>query len=400
MSRAWGVFKVSVLAIALALAPSVWLGWYKYKHSLIHAFDTGIYLQILSNLAIHGSWSSSVTGESFFLGHHFQPALALLVPFYHLSPTPLMLFFISTLSIIVTAFLLLREFRTRLSVVMLGAFLACVCLHPSVASRVSHSFVPEILALPGLVWIAIQLQKDTWKSRNWLSLIGITVFVGCTKETLWIPLAWCMVLLGLRFALHRRIFWSLACLCSLVFLFLFLHWMPVHSIMPKYYGLRYYVPVSQEFPSSFWDWILLLIGNLFSIRSLWTIFNGILLPLAFVPLLGSGLLLLAALPGVLMILAAIHPNIHDPGNQYLLLSLPFLWVAVATGLEKIAHASSSAMLRWLPLFLVLPSLLVFYFPTVAGVVAVVNRNPQTRFFSGTFETLLLTFSFFQKLPSF
>lgn len=61
------------------------LGYTRSEIGLIHAFDSGIYLQILSNLAAGRGWASSIVQESQFLAHHFQPIVALLVPLHAVS---------------------------------------------------------------------------------------------------------------------------------------------------------------------------------------------------------------------------------------------------------------------------------------------------------------------------
>jgi len=68
-----------ILAIFLLLSACyLGLGYVRSESALIHAFDTGLYLQLLNNLLAGCGWMSSIVQESTFLAHHFQPLLVLL----------------------------------------------------------------------------------------------------------------------------------------------------------------------------------------------------------------------------------------------------------------------------------------------------------------------------------
>jgi uncharacterized membrane protein len=371
---------VAIIMIVLVVLASLYLGWMKQERAFIHAFDTGIYLQILSNLSNGLGWSSSITGEDNFLAHHFQPVVALLVPFFHLSPRPFMLFCCSALAALVTIWIVCAGFWGRLPRRYLCSVSLLIVLHPSIFSRMMHSFVPEVLSLPAMTLLAIVLIKGRGIFRiGWPVYVILVLFAGASKETIWPCLAACCFLHGAKWVADRYVAWVLGAFCAAMFCFLFFYWMPQHTNMPSYYGLRYYLPSGVERPSSIIGWIEVLLGNLLSVRSLNTLVNSVAMPVAFLPLLGPWIFWVAALPGLVFILCSTHLAVHHPGNHYQIIILPFFFVGILSAIESRALFSQPSVKRWLPVLVLLPSLWLYDLPMSVADIQTMARNEHSKY---------------------
>ena len=164
------------------------------------------------------------------------------VPFFYFSPTPLMLFLISAASALATVWILWRSFSRLIPNFYLVSVCALVLYHPTVFSRMMHSFVPEIVALPALTALAICLVKGRkFLGASWPIFLVIILVAGLSKETVWPCLAFSCFLHGLKWRNDRLGSWIISLACLFIFCFLFLYWMPLHTNMPSYYGLRYYL---------------------------------------------------------------------------------------------------------------------------------------------------------------
>lgn len=337
--RRWALSKGAVLALLLLSALYLTLGYIRSESGLIHAFDTGIYLQILSNLSAGRGWASSITGEHLFLAHHFQPIIALLLPLHALLKSPFALLLVSGIfslgsSLLLMAVLPAKGIASRSSSTWIGlAFF----LHPTISSRIYYSFVPEVMALPALCYLACLLAKDDrLHRREWAGFIFSLLWIALCKETLWLTSAWVAIVLAIR---HRKakeapIFWALGAAFILGFLYLFLSWMPSHSDLGDYYGLVYY---QNDLIGGQWGLAGKILGaalNLISLQSLGSfVVAALLIPIGLT-LFGGYWALLGALPAMALIMAAQHNQIHDLTNHYLLGALPFLAVASAIGLDQ------------------------------------------------------------------
>lgn len=327
------------------------LGYVRSESGLIHAFDTGLYLQLLSNLMAGRGWMSSVVQEAQFLAHHFQPILLLLLPFHFVSSSAWMLLAVGWLSAVLASIYLIRELpRTQLASPSSASLAAlAMFLHPTLSSRMYYSFVPEVLALPALAFLACCLAGERSFSR-WKSGTAITalIFVGLCKENYWLISAWIAWLLALRNQdrQQRLLFAGIGAFFLGFLAFLFLKWMPEHSTQEHYYGLSYFhnSTVNPE-----WGMPGRILGAAFNMASATSLHTAALLlfvlPCGLI-LLGNIWTTLASLPTITLVMAASNDQIHDLTNHYLLGALPFLAVSVATGWERLQPRLSSAKLRF------------------------------------------------------
>jgi uncharacterized membrane protein len=339
-----------ILAIFLGLSLLyLGLGYVRSESGLIHAFDTGIYLQILSNILAGRGFASSIVQEPQFLAHHFQPIVVLLLPFHALSPQTWMLLAIGWIAALFSCIYLIRTLPRLELASASSACLAALALflHPTLSSRMYYSFVPEVLALPPLTYLACQLAAARKNRTHGVLLILALFAVGLCKENYWLVSAWVAALLaGRSEGRDRKIFGSAALLFLGIMLFLFLKWMPEHSQMKQYYGLSYF---SHEGIPTEWGLLGRVLGAALNLLRSESLVTGatvlFVIPCALI-VLGNPWTTLATLPTLGLVMAASNDQIHDLTNHYLLSALPFLAVSTATGWERLHTRITAAKLRF------------------------------------------------------
>lgn len=370
-----------VLAIAIGSILLLFLAYGRFRESqsVIHAFDTGLYLQLLENLRLYGDFASSITGEKNFLAHHFQPIIIAILPFHLVFPSVTTLFMLDALAIGLCVWLLYRHYVSRFSAALIGGFVLGMVLHPAIASRVFYSFVPETLALPLLAFQAIILSRTSPLSRKDLVfLILAQFFSGMCKETLWLVNGTVALLLAWRFRSKPWIYLGMFFTNSAIFSFLFFSWMPAHTAMTQYYGMRYFSNPEVQ-GTGLIAQISSMLLNLASGQSLNTLFFNVIALSGVVPFLSWNPSLLAAAPGLFLILASSHPLIHQAPSHHLILALPFLW---ASGLESMKDGrlfnSLQNLRKWLPaVFVILP--LTITLPNGIKTWMDIANEPRTNF---------------------
>jgi hypothetical protein len=130
--------------------------------------------------------------------------------------------------------------------------------------------------------------------------------------------------------------------------------MPRHTTLNNYYALRYY---GLEHGIDFHTPIVLL-ANLFSTRSLETMGYSVLLLTCGLPFLSRSWVVLAALPGLMLILISTNAIVHDYRNHYLAPVLPFLALSSIDAVANRSWLGHPKIKRWLPLFLIITPLFV------------------------------------------
>lgn len=175
-----------------------------------NALDMGLMDQIVWNSA-HGRWfeESFITGRpASFLGHHFSPSLALLVPFYWLLPRPETLIVVQV-GLIAGSALLLYGVALRLTVrVWVAAGLALMLLlHPLVQDAALFDFHQDAI---GMFFLAFGLFGITY--RRWgIATVGWLVSLLAKEE---VAIYW--IAIGLFFLLVDEQRWLLKTLFVLV----------------------------------------------------------------------------------------------------------------------------------------------------------------------------------------
>ena len=312
--------------VLLALSGLFCLGAFRDFQSQVSAFDTGIYLQLLGNAFHHYSLASSLTGEKNFLAHHFQPLILLFSPVVALLPSAPTLFALSCIRLWICFFTLGKKYAP------LGLWI--LILHPSVNRCLYYSFVPEILTLAALCYVARALVSKN--VPNVFTLQVCLLVIGLSKESLWMTSSACSLAFALTPHLKpkEKLLWLMSALIyAAVFAFLFFWWMPANSQAPSYYGLRFFVGEKADDSMAFTHIIQVLWENFFSFRSLETFVFSMMLPLMALPLLGQPRLWLATAPTLGLILCS-QSFQHHLENHYMMPVLPFFAVAAVENLTK------------------------------------------------------------------
>lgn len=366
----WWLFAGLVIWCGLSLK-------LRYDLGLVHAFDTGIYLQILHNLAAHGDFASSVTQEQNFLAHHFQPVLALLAPLFAVWPSVYFVFLISWGAILWALLIAWRQCAAddgdkRLQ----GVFLASMMFYPCVFARAKFSFVPEILVLPLFLKVGILANQlaagKTLGRRSWFGFFAALLLANLCKENIWLISGFVCLVTACWQSSGRWLLVLAAVLQWAIFVGLFFYWMPANTAMKSYYGYRYYIHDAAI--TGGLDLVRAMILNTFSWQSLRTLLLDVIFMPALLPFLAwrRTPAIWFAVPGLAFVVTSSAQQVHSNLNQYLLLVVPFLWAAALSNLQAFDFGKAPAMGRWLPLF-------VFGIPVVFSVLTGLGVYHDARF---------------------
>lgn len=328
--------SLAFACIVAWLAFLLFVAWFRQEATLINTFDTGIYLQVLYNLAHHGTLASSLTNEANFFAHHFQPLMLLLIPFVAGHWQPIGLLLTAALAIAGAACFWWQHYAARDNENEGDrlCFLWLLLLIPSLHHRVFYSFTPEILVLPSLLYLTWRLSAIDAPKFDLGILVNLVV-LGFGKENYWLT----ALAFALAFAVRqkRRSVASMlaAGLCLGIFLGLFSWWMPTHRSDSHYYGLAFYPYLNQPWP----DFARQAIATLFSPSSLNTLARMLICNGLGLALFGLRWLWIPLLPGLLQILLSPAPQLHHQANHYGILVDPILWQAAWLGWAKVrSHA--------------------------------------------------------------
>ena len=349
----WPLFLVG-LAMALYLA---YFGWYTlraYDHFTYQA-DLGIYDQAVWNTAFGRPFRSTIEEPyDTLLGDHVEPVLLLISLAYRLWASPKMLLLLQTAALALGALPVYWLARDQLSaaraldrpielplagsgpasvpnwVEFTAVALAVVyLLYPPVHSANVFEFHPSALAIPLLLFLLYFLRK-----RRWVLYFLCLVLTLATKEVL--PLTTLGVGLYALFVERQRVVGLATMLASVLWFGLV-----VFVVIP------HFSPEGQsQYFAEFYGWLgaspgevvtrvlthpELVLERLAEPSSLQYI-NRLLLPLAYVPLLGLPTLLLAAPALLLNILSGFYlQRLSLNFFQYAAAIAPFVVVAAIDG---------------------------------------------------------------------
>jgi len=172
-----------------------------------NALDLGLMDQIVWN-STQGRWfeESFIAGHPMsFLGHHFSPALALLVPFYWLLPGPETLIVLQIGCIVGSAILLYRVGAKLTKRVWVATALAwMVLLHPLVHDAALFDFHQDAI---GMFFLALGLFGVTY--RRWgIAAVGWLISLLAKEEIAiyWIAIGAFLLLVEGKRRWHKVLF--------------------------------------------------------------------------------------------------------------------------------------------------------------------------------------------------
>ncbi|RKY70331.1 MAG: hypothetical protein DRQ24_09455 [Candidatus Latescibacterota bacterium] len=290
-------------------------------------FDLAIDSQTLYNI-LHGSLISSIH-RIVFLGNHMRLILFLVAPFYFIFPSPLLLLFLQTIFLGLTAwpiFLLARDVldeKTAFFIVVLYIF------YPPLAYLNLYEFHPTALSVFFLMWGCLFYYRGAFRGFILFSSLAM----ACQEN-----ISLLIVMFGIYSVfLKRRFKWFLVPFFSgSVYFFL-----SVFLIMPHFNkGTIQFVHLYSYLGGSFGE----IFKNMFfhparilryCVASKNINFLVLLLsPLGFVPLLGGEWLLLN-LPIFLQHFLSLNPSHTQVIYHYQAEHIPFIFAGLIFGVKRL-----------------------------------------------------------------
>lgn len=174
------------------------LGWQRHDRFGTFGFDLGIYDQAIWLLSRFRDPFVTIRGLEFF-GHHVNPALVLLVPFYWAGAGPQFLLVVQVVAQALGAVAVYLLARDRLGERWPAvALAAALLLHPAYQFFAWEYFHPDVLAIPPLLFAYWAARARRW---GWFSL-AVVLALACKEDV-----ALAVVVLGVLIAARgdRRI---------------------------------------------------------------------------------------------------------------------------------------------------------------------------------------------------
>ena len=312
------------------------------RYNTFHAttFDLGIMTQVVWNTA-HGRWfetsidrATNIELVGNYLGNHVRPILLLLAPFYCLWPDPRLLLILQSVALGVAAvplyWIARRPAGTSTAALIVACcylaypalgFLNLVDIHP-VAFSILFIFLAYWAWLEGrttLFWIAVLLALSTKEEMVVpIAAWGLVNLLQRGKRRIGLGLltlagAWAVLCFGLVIPYFNEgqpyRFWQL--------------WshLPGLSAQPSVQG-----GTAQPAMGASPETIILFLLHL-------------ALPLGFLPFLGPASLVVA-LPSLAYLLLGKRPAFHSVGYQYPAVLIPWFFLAVVEGLQRLRRMAS------------------------------------------------------------
>ncbi len=330
--------SVAGYALVLGLA-----SWQRHLAFMSNALDMGMMDQVLWNLAHGRGFYTSYKGFS-FLGDHFSPALAALVPIYWLTGGRgvLALVLAQSTLIALSAGTLLLVARSELrSTVLAVAVAISFLLQPLLHEANLFDFHPDVLALPFMILAFYFLRRR----QNWALVTTLFVALLAKEDVALFGFA-----LGLYaiFGLRRRRMGAAIVAGNLIWLgvvvgILIPHFSDGHGGYVLWWRYGYLGRTPQEMLGT------LLTHPQVAIRQVLTASRAetlglLLVPLGGLPLLGGSAALLF-LPALLVNFLSQYPPQATLHMHYTLLVYPPLYLAAIVGLRRWLAGRSGPALR-------------------------------------------------------
>lgn len=338
-----------------------------YRHSIFHAFDSGLYLQLAINFWKEGSFASSLVRENMYLSHHFQPTYYLFAPLIAQIPTSFSLAVLSLLMWVISILVLIRTEKKYDSYFWMVNFI--FLLHPAIWVSVTYNFTPEVLAVPVYLWLG-QRYVSGKSIRLWKYILALLWCGGCKENFILtnVTLSFLFLFKEEKKWIHGLIIFSQIAF----FIFIFFFWMPENRSSPSYYPFSFFSRLDQNIAMA-------LLKNFFSIQTLVFIFV-FLIGAHWIAVFRPRAIFIAALPSLGMIMSARSPQVKFIANHYILGVLPFLWVNALQNREsfkKLPYYVHRFLRRW---SIVLSLVVLILYSNVLDRSYQMYKNPRTTYF--------------------
>lgn len=311
-------------------------------HSAIEGklFENGIQFRQFNDIETVAN--SSYPKVSSFASH-FRPILFLMVPFFRLVPHAVTLFFVQAVVIgfsvwpfyrLAGVFLKREDYALGLAV--------CYCVYPSVVST-SRSFFPGLISITFLMWAFWLYQQ---KRYLWMCFC-LLLALSC-KELMGLAV---LSFGGYVFLIGRqRVMGVIIAAAGLLWLYVCLHWIiPQFTPGGKYQWMVLYPNFGDSLTSIIWGIISRpdnVLRHLFSFSAMRYLL-GLLLPVAFLPLVGWRIWLMT-LPILMQNLLTGQPGeiwYRMPGGLWSAPIVPFTFIAVLWALRELKEKRGERFVR-------------------------------------------------------
>jgi len=175
----WALFVATLLIAAFFITLKV----QQFRNFDVRDFDTGIYSNIVWNVATGDGFRSDVLGRH-ALSEHFSPIVAAFAPVYWVWPSALVLLIAQAIAVAImfpllaaVAMRIFMEMKTSTAVALTAALLGMAFFYRPVFSALECEFHPCTLGMPLVAAALLALHADR---PRWL--IPLVAVLLCTKE--------------------------------------------------------------------------------------------------------------------------------------------------------------------------------------------------------------------------
>jgi uncharacterized membrane protein len=357
LALSYRVADIAFLALALAYV-LVFGALAILRHNSFHSggYDLGIFDQVVWN-SLHGRlFENSIMIDSpSFLGHHFSPILLALVPIYAVWSDARALLAVQTLALALAAFPIYWFARKQLGAVLALALAGTYFLYPSTQYVNLFEFHEIALATPLLAFALFFLLRK--RTTPFFVCWVLTLLVK--EEIAFITVAFGLFLLFVQrkraLGLALTVFGTVWAVVVLQYVIPFFYGTAYGE---KYYFVERYLylgnTVSEIVTTAITQPGLVLQHLLVPAKIEFVL--QLLIPLAFIPLIGAEVAALA-LPTLGYLLLGDNAFQNSIRFQYTALLIPFIFFATAVGLKRLRHTRAVALAT----LLLVGSLVNYYF---------------------------------------
>ena len=335
------------------------LSWYtvsKHNSFSTYAWDLGIFDQsfwttVNRGMVFYNTCEQHLVDSGSFFGVHFSPILFLLVPFYYLHQSPVTLLVLQSLILGLSAYPLYLIARTRLPEETAATLAAVYLLHPALHGVNSYDF--HVQSMLPLIFNYLLLYTLRWDAKR---MVAASILALSVQEQVVVVMLSYVAFLVIHRTLQGARWREKAALRSeiapiLAVLAVTVLWgaisagvlnhfnpdVPKHlragqnfAILevdsPTQVPLRVLTDPDKAFRAVSYDW---LDKNVYAL-SLFTptLFLGLLSPATLIP----------TIPWFAVSVLSNYPPYYRLGFQYPTLVLPFIYVSLVMGLERLSQS--------------------------------------------------------------